>query len=584
MLELSPRSVALPGTLDRLLGWFVSDGRSADEQRTCRVVVGFTLATLAWSPLYGAFYVVALPQPYARVALIGLAIGMSMVATVPLMIRLGAAVSAGVALLGVSLASLTLLTCSMTGGFRSPLLAWVVMLPVLGLGLGGMRMAWLWNGFVLALLALTGFAPTLGIPTYDLLAPGARDAVWGTTIASITLTIFVLAWIYESIKHQTIQELERASQAKSDFLAHMSHEIRTPMTAILGFAEMLGEQALSPEQQDCVRTIQRNGEHLITVINDILDLSRVEAGRLELQIAPVRPDLVLCDVAALIGPRAEEHGLEIRIDIEPGAKAPILCDATRLRQILINLAANAVKFTESGHVRLAVAAEPGGTIRYEVEDTGPGISEDKLGELWKPFMQVDASMSRRHGGTGLGLAISSRLARALGGQLWVESSVGRGSVFRLRVPAKPALERSETPSAPRGVRVSSTLRGRVLIAEDGADNRRLLVHLVERWGLDVETADNGRAALERIEKCAERDDPVELVLMDMQMPEMDGYEATRRLRARGFQAPIVALTAHAMEGAREACLAAGCDDFLTKPVDRAQLRAMIASYLDRPES
>ena len=584
MLESSLPSAAQPGKLERLLGWFVSNRHGADEKRTCRVVVGFTLITLAWSPLYAAFYLVALPHPYAHVALSGLAIGMTLVAAVPILIRLGAPVSGCVALLGASLASLTLLTCSMTGGFRSPLLAWVVLLPVLGLGLGGMRMAWLWNAFVLALLALTAWAPALGIPTYDLLAPAAKDVVWGATIASLTLTIFVLAWIYESIKHQTIQELERASQAKSDFLAHMSHEIRTPMTAILGYADMLAGDPLSPAQQDCLRTIRRNGEHLITVINDILDLSRVEAGRLELQIAPVRPDLILREVAALIQPRADERALEVRVDVGPGAKRPVQCDATRLRQILINLAANAVKFTESGHVRLSVAAEPGGTIRFEVEDTGPGIPEDKLGEIFKPFTQVDASMSRRHGGTGLGLSISSRLARALGGHLWVESCVGRGSVFRLRIPASPVAERVEIPSRPNGVRVSPSLRGRVLIAEDGADNRRLLVHLLERWGLDAEVAENGAAALERIEKCSEREEPIELVLMDMQMPEMDGYEATRRLRARGFPAPIVALTAHAMEGARERCLAAGCDEYLTKPIDRAQLRSIIAAYLDRPAS
>jgi signal transduction histidine kinase/ActR/RegA family two-component response regulator len=583
MSDGTSRRVAL-GWIDPLLGWFVSGNRSSEEQRTCRLIVGFTLTVLAWSPLYAFFYLEALPPREAHVALTSLAVGMCLVAAVPLLIRFGVALGPCVALLGVNLAALMLMICSMTGGFRSPLLAWVVLLPVLGLWFGGTRMAWLWNSLVFAQLAILAAAPVIGLPVYDVLAESMTDVVWGATIVSITLTNFVLAWIYESIKHQTIQELERASQAKSDFLAHMSHEIRTPMTAILGFAEMLEGEQLSAPQQDCLRTIRRNGEHLVAVINDILDLSRVEAGRLELQPHAARPDLILREVAALIQPRAAERGLELRVDVAPETKRAIHTDATRLRQILINLAANAVKFTEAGHVRLAVFAEPDRTIRFEIEDTGPGIPEEKLGEIWKPFTQVDASMSRRYGGTGLGLAISGRLARALGGQLWVESTLGSGSIFRLRIPADPALERAEIPSRPTAARVAPVLHGRVLIAEDGPDNRRLLVHLLERWGLDVEVAENGTVAVERVAKCAERDEPIELVLMDMQMPVMDGYEAARRLRANGFQAPIVALTAHAMEGAREACLAAGCDEFLTKPVDRAQLRAVLASYLDRPSS
>jgi signal transduction histidine kinase/CheY-like chemotaxis protein len=581
MLHRPTRRVSLPRWIDRTVGWFVRDTRPPDEQRTCRVIVGFTLTILAWSPLYAFFYQRMFPPPYARLALESLAVGMAFVAGVPLLIRLGARVGVCVSLLGLALVGLKLMVCSMTGGFRSPLLTWVVVLPVLGLGLGGIRMAWVWNASVLAQIALLASAQRLGVPTYDVLSPEAKDVLWGATIVSVTLTIFVLAWIYESIKHATIVELERASQAKSEFLAHMSHEIRTPMTAILGFAEMLEEDKLSPEQLDHLTTIRRNGEHLIAVINDILDLSRVEAGRLELEMGPTRPDAIVREVAALIEPRAAERGLELRIDVAASAKGTIRSDATRLRQVLINLAANAVKFTESGSVRLAVRADTDRTLRFEVDDTGPGIPPEKLGEIFRPFTQVDASMSRRYGGAGLGLAISSRLAKALGGELSVESQVGVGSRFVLRIRAESITERAETPSVTSPTRSPSRLHGRVLIAEDGADNRRLLAHLLERWGLEVEIAENGAQALERVAACAERREPVELVLMDMQMPEVDGYEAARSLRARGFQGPIIALTAHAMEGSREACLAAGCDDFLTKPVDRAQLRAALAGYFDR---
>ena len=581
MVHSSTRRVALPRWIDQTVGWFVRDTRPPDEQRTCRVIVGFTLTILAWSPLYAFFYQRMFPPPYARLALESLAVGMAFVASVPMMIRLGVRVGVCVSLLGLALMGLKLMVCSMTGGFRSPLLAWVVVLPVLGLGLGGIRMAWVWNASVLAQIALLASAQRLGFPTYDVLTLEAKDQLWGATIVSITLTIFVLAWIYESIKHATIVELERASQAKSEFLAHMSHEIRTPMTAILGFAEMLEEDKLSPEQLDHLTTIRRNGEHLIAVINDILDLSRVEAGRLELEIGPTRPDAIVREVAALREPRASERGLELRVDIAASAKGAIRTDATRLRQVLINLAANAVKFTDSGSVRLAVRADSDRTLRFEVEDTGQGIPAEKLGEIFRPFTQVDASMSRRHGGTGLGLAISSRLATALGGELSVERQGGVGSRFALRIRAEPIAEGSEVPSHARAIRSPSRLHGRVLIAEDGADNRRLLAHLLQRWGLEVEMAENGAKALERVAACAERREPVELVLMDMQMPEVDGYEAARTLRARGFQGPIIALTAHAMEGSREECLAAGCDDFLTKPVDRAQLRAALAAYFDK---
>ncbi|HTO71160.1 MAG TPA: ATP-binding protein [Myxococcota bacterium] len=577
-MEARADPVALPRRIDRLMSWIVSDERGPDEKRTCRVVAGFSLTVVAWSPLYAVFYGTALPAPQAHVALVGLAIGIAMMAAVPLLLRAGASVDFCVGLQGIAAASLMMLVCPMTGGLRSPLLAWVVVLPVLGLWLGGMRIAWLWNALLLSLLVAMPFAPQLGLPLYDGLGPRGRDLAWIASIGSTTLTIFGLAWIYESMKHQTIAELERASRAKSEFLAHMSHEIRTPMTAILGLAESLEEEDLSPEQVESLRTIRRNGEHLITVINDILDLSRVESGRIELRLVPLRADALVREVAALLAPRVADRGLELDVRIGPGAELPIRSDATRLRQILINLLANAVKFTDAGRVRISVRAE-GARMRFDVEDTGIGIPAGELREIFQPFTQVDASMSRRHGGTGLGLSISRRLARALGGDLEVESTVGRGSTFTLRVRAEPVDELESAPARPSAPGRTAALRGRVLVAEDGGDNRRLLVHVLERWGLEVEAAENGRVALERIEKCDERGEPVDLVLMDMQMPEMDGYEATRRLRAAGARIPVVALTAHAMEGAREACLAAGCDEFITKPIDRAHLRAVIASFL-----
>jgi two-component system CheB/CheR fusion protein len=476
---------------------------------------------------------------------------------------------------------LLLLMCWMTGGFRSPLLPWMVLHPLLALGFGGIRLAWVWTATVFCQLALLAAAHELGIPPVDMLSQPARELLWGTTLVTITLSAFLVGWIYEAIKNRTISELEAANRAKSDFLAHMSHEIRTPMTAILGFAEMLEDDKVGPEQAEHLRTIRRNGEHLLAVINDILDLSRVESGRVELEWSAVRPAVLVEEVAALIGPRARARGLDLDVEVDPALPPAIRSDATRLNQIVINLAANAVKFTERGRVRIAARAEGSEFVRFDVEDTGPGIPRDRLEAIFDAFAQGDASMSRRFGGTGLGLAISRRLARVLGGDLTVKSEVGRGSVFSLRVPNEPALVSvARRPAAP-GADPDVALHGRVLLAEDGADSRRLLVHLIERWGLEVEIAENGASAIELARRASERDAAFDLVLMDMQMPEMDGYEATRRLRSAGFRGPVIALTAHARAGARDACMAAGCDDYLTKPIDRARLRAALAEWLGR---
>jgi signal transduction histidine kinase/ActR/RegA family two-component response regulator len=584
MSAAAPKRLRLPDRIDRVLDWFVRDAESSAEARKRKVVVGFTLMILCWSPGYALFYATCFPQPYSGIALGCLALGMALVAVVPVLIRKGAPLGASVGLLGFSLGGLLLLMCAMTGGYRSPLLPWMVLHPLLALGFGGVRLAWIWTACVFAELALLAAADSLGLPTLDLLSPQATSELWGGTLVTITLTIFLVGWIYESLKNQSIRELERANEAKSDFLAHMSHEIRTPMTAILGFAEELEHNGLLPEQHDALRTIRRNGEHLLVVINDILDLARVEAGHLELELGRVWPDRILREVAALIEPRARERGLELRVEIAPESAIALRSDATRVRQILINLAANAVKFTETGYVRLAVLAPAAGFVCFEVEDTGTGIPDDKQWTIFEAFTQADASMSRRYGGTGLGLAISRRLASLLGGELGVASEPGRGSCFFLRIPAHLHVEKPQAAYVDASQGAVEELHGRVLLAEDSPDTRRLLVHLLQRWGAEVEVAENGQVAVERVTKAMERGESLDLVLMDMQMPVLDGYEATRQIRAAGFRGPVVALTAHAMAGARQTCLAAGCDDFLTKPIDRARFRTAVSGYLSGARS
>lgn len=392
---------------------------------------------------------------------------------------------------------------------------------------------------------------------------------------------------------------EAASQAKTDFLANMSHEIRTPMTAILGFSDML----LDPEHSqslrlDSVQTIQRNGKHLLGLINDILDLSKIEAGRMTVESSKTSLIELVADVASLVRLRAGEQGIAFYVEYLSAIPEDISTDPTRLRQILVNLLGNAVKFTERGSVTLRVrmrqdAGLESAMIQFDVCDTGIGMTREQIGRLFVPFAQADESVTRRFGGTGLGLAISRELSQLLGGDISVDSSPEKGSTFTVtinpgslqgvRMLEKPSEIEAKTESTAFGD--SSTdvslpaLNGRILLAEDGFDNQRLIKGILTVAGASVTVAENGRIACEEIERASQSDAPFDLVFMDMQMPEMDGYSAARHLRENGFDLPIIALTAHALTGDRERCLGAGCDDYLTKPIDRRHLVSTAYKYL-----
>ncbi len=397
---------------------------------------------------------------------------------------------------------------------------------------------------------------------------------------------------------------EAASVAKSAFLANMSHEIRTPMTAILGFAETLEEGCArscpfgAAHFADHIGTIRRNGEHLLRIINDILDLSRVEAGQMRAERGPCHPAALLAEVQSLMAPRAAEKGLTLTMEYATPLPETIQSDPTRLRQILVNLVGNAVKFTDAGGVRVvARLVEPGSSevdgageplLQFDVVDTGIGLTADQIGRLFRPFTQADASTTREYGGTGLGLAISRRLARMLGGDITVESQPGEGSTFSVTITTGPLEGVARVDHAARSVPPESgtparppvvELTGRVLLVEDGPDNQRLVAYLLERAGAVVTIAANGLLACEQAFAAADAGRPFDLILMDVQMPVMDGYEATRRLRAAGYRGPIVALTAHAMDSDRAQCLAAGCDGFLTKPIDRDRLLGALRHHL-----
>ncbi len=378
---------------------------------------------------------------------------------------------------------------------------------------------------------------------------------------------------------------EAASQAKSQFLANMSHEIRTPLTALIGFAEALRDDGLdATEASEAVEIIHRNGTHLLAIINDILDLSKLESGEFRIEESACDPVGAAPEVVAMLSQQASALGLRFELSEGEDASAEIATDRLRLRQVLVNLIGNAIKFTPEGVVRVRVERRDGAgeapRVCFEVEDNGPGMDGATLARVFDPFFQGDGSMTRRHGGVGLGLSISRRLAEALGGTLTATSTPGQGSTFVLELPGLAPATRAqpEPPKPTEAVASTASTGSRILLVEDGTDNQRLLSHLLRREGWSVDLASNGAEALACI---ASHESAFDVILMDMQMPVMDGYGATRRLRAAGVRTPVIALTAHAMEGDRERCLEAGCDEYLTKPVDRGTLAETVRRALAR---
>lgn len=395
------------------------------------------------------------------------------------------------------------------------------------------------------------------------------------------------------------EQAEAANRAKSDFLANMSHEIRTPMNALLGFADLLADEDLTPEERRAhVTTIRRSGEHLLSIINDLLDLSKIEAGHTQVESLDVDLLTLLHEVLALMRTRAEQAGLNLSVHADNPVPKTIRTDPTRLRQILLNLLGNAVKFTPSGSVTLRVglgrAGEGGVVLRFGVEDTGIGMSQDVLSRIFRPFTQADSSTTRQFGGTGLGLTLCKRFAEMLGGSISVQSEPGRGTTFEFTIDPGPVdgaalidnaslAGRAPSPMTPDTPTPTGNLalNARVLVAEDGKDNQVLIRHYLSHTGADVTIVGDGQAAIDEIARAEREGTGYDLVLMDVQMPRMDGHAAARALRAAGFTRPILALTAHAMATDRARALEAGCDDHITKPIDRARLIRACSEWLER---
>ncbi len=401
---------------------------------------------------------------------------------------------------------------------------------------------------------------------------------------------------------------EAASRAKSEFLANMSHELRTPLTAILGHCEIMQEDLAASESfQEPLAVIERNGRHLLHLINDVLDLAKIEAGKLELDRVPCSPLEMMFDLERMFMPRVHGKPVELRVVQRGSLPVWIETDPTRLQQILMNLLSNAVKFTTAGKVTLCASYQHDpvgrvGMITYTVADTGVGIPADKLAKVFEPFEQADTSTARQFGGTGLGLSICKRLAEGLGGRIEAESRVGEGSTFTLVLPVVASSDRvgredaavlahlshhaAASAAPPPQAAADESLRARVLLAEDSLDNRRLISTILTRAGATVTVVENGQEALDLLLSPSGESAPTapafDLILMDMQMPVLDGYHATRRLRESGYTIPIVALTAHAMKGDRELCLQAGCDDYATKPINKARLLEVLRKQLHAP--
>jgi signal transduction histidine kinase len=492
-----------------------------------------------------------------------------------------------------------------TGGINSPFIGGYIALLFVG-------------GFIIQTQVKTKWIVVFSLANLvfwlvtEVLNPGGADSqppLYFNVLINSIVIIALMVYVQEFLKTETglakeivvrYQELEKAHEnvlreeaanaAKSAFLANISHELRTPLGAILGYAELLQDHDTAPENhRDYADTILRNGRQLSKLVNDLLDLSKVEAGKIELETLPFRPERLFKDVIELLKIPAQKKSLSLKLSFRDAIPKDLISDPMRIKQILLNIIGNAIKFTDKGEVSIRVYFQSEKSLlRVEVQDSGKGLSFDEQSRLFKPFSQADASITRKFGGTGLGLSLSRHLARLLGGDLQLEwSQPGVGSQFVILLPVKLgasvsfesylANEKSAEQSVEKD-QIPQILCGtKILLVDDMPDNQTLVSLFLQKTGAEVDVASDGVQAIQKVAV-----NLYDLILMDIQMPVMDGLQAVAVLRQKKFLKPIIALTAHAMKEDRDRCLAAGFDDYIVKPVDRQLLVAKVISLLSRP--
>ncbi|MEO7425278.1 MAG: ATP-binding protein [Fibrobacteria bacterium] len=492
----------------------------------------------------------------------------------------------------------------LSGGIHSNPQVWFAALAVFILMTQGTQAALFWT----LAIAVEGFAlwwlPLHGYVLPDFEQAETKAISWAFAFpSSLLLMISMLHGLFEAHRRaidnldkqakalevqadqlrKAKSQAEAASRSRSDFIATVSHEIRTPMNGILGVAHLLAGTELSGEQRKYLDALRVSGEGLLSILGDILDFSKIEAGKLELRLESFAFGAMCEECISVFAGIAQSKRLEIRMKLEPGLPKFAFGDPLRLKQILINLIGNAVKFTDKGEVMLRAAPVAGRKdwVRFTVKDSGIGMSPATLRILFQPYTQADASYTRNYGGTGLGLAICNRLLGLMGGDIRVDSALGTGSEFNVQLPLPEAQAPVRAPEVPAPALAAHGIQSKVvLLAEDNMVNRMVAMKILESLGLRVEVAVNGLEAVERW-----RAGGIDFILMDCQMPGMDGYEATRNIRrlereaAAGVRIPIVALTAHAMEEDRNACLEAGMDEYLSKPVKVEALRRVLQAWI-----
>jgi signal transduction histidine kinase/CheY-like chemotaxis protein len=550
------------------------------DRLRAQLALTFAGIALTLGPLFLAIYL--RQGAYAAAALPA---GMvALLLAVPFLLRAGASFSTAAHLIGVSAVPTLAGLSWLHGGFDYPSLAWLIS-PLLALTLlGGSRVGAIWLGICVAVILGLWWAGPSGH------AMERPQWLWAVSLISLLFCMLVYAMLYTVYTKRLSSSLveanaellaakttaEAANHSKSQFLANMSHEIRTPLNGILGMAHLLTEADLDDESLELARVVHDSGASLLEIINGILDLSKVESGRLVLERVELDLRETFGRVERLFQQQAEYKDLELRFEIDEALPDRWTGDPTRIQQILVNLVGNAIKFTDEGRVVVrAVRTEEENRVAFEVEDTGIGIAESEVTRLVEPFMQADSSTTRRYGGTGLGLAITHRLVEAMNGCLDIRSRPGAGTIFRVELELELLADGFTEDLAASTDALATPMHHQILIVEDNAVNQKVATRMLERLGCRCTLAGDGLEALERLAV-----DRFDLVFMDCQMPVLDGFEATRKIRDRGDRVPIVALTAGALVEERERCREAGMDDFLAKPVRSEDFQRVLAR-LDR---